>query len=74
MPVEESGNMIIMALSYAQKTGDTSQLTKYVRPYFLPSIIRPDNLFFRSSVGSIGPMGAVSDLRLSHSGSSAQHR
>ncbi|KAF9019248.1 DUF1793-domain-containing protein [Hymenopellis radicata] len=29
MPVEESGNMLIMALSYAQKTGDTAQLTKY---------------------------------------------
>ncbi|KAG7449039.1 DUF1793-domain-containing protein [Guyanagaster necrorhizus] len=29
MPVEESGNIIIMAWSYAQKTGDTSQLTKY---------------------------------------------
>ena len=30
MPVEESGNMIIMALSYIQKTGDTSQAEKYV--------------------------------------------
>ncbi|KAJ6452366.1 DUF1793-domain-containing protein [Mycena vulgaris] len=29
MPVEESGNMIIMALSYAQKTGDLSHLTTY---------------------------------------------
>lgn len=26
----ESGNMIIMALSYAQKTGDNSQLAQYV--------------------------------------------
>ncbi|KAK0206361.1 hypothetical protein DFS33DRAFT_1272855 [Desarmillaria ectypa] len=40
MPVEESGNMIIMALNYAQKTGDTSQLTKYVRYYFS----RPSNV------------------------------
>ncbi|KAF5388226.1 hypothetical protein D9615_000517 [Tricholomella constricta] len=29
MPVEESGNMLIMALSYAQRTGDNSHLTKY---------------------------------------------
>ncbi|EJD38414.1 DUF1793-domain-containing protein [Auricularia subglabra TFB-10046 SS5] len=29
MPVEESGNMVIMALSYAQKTGDLSQLKTY---------------------------------------------
>ncbi|KAJ7682669.1 DUF1793-domain-containing protein [Mycena polygramma] len=29
MPVEESGNMLIMSLSYAQKTGDISHLTTY---------------------------------------------
>ncbi|KAJ4001755.1 hypothetical protein F5050DRAFT_1560073 [Lentinula boryana] len=29
MPVEESGNMVIMALSYALKSGDTSQLSRY---------------------------------------------
>ncbi|KAJ4478253.1 hypothetical protein J3R30DRAFT_2880603 [Lentinula aciculospora] len=29
MPVEESGNMVIMALSYAIKSGDTSQLSRY---------------------------------------------
>ncbi|KAJ7044481.1 DUF1793-domain-containing protein [Mycena alexandri] len=29
MPVEESGNMVIMALSYAQKSGDISQLQRY---------------------------------------------
>ncbi|KAJ7684039.1 hypothetical protein B0H17DRAFT_1073347 [Mycena rosella] len=31
MPVEESGNMLIMALSYALKSGDNSHLTRYVR-------------------------------------------
>lgn len=30
MPVEECGNMLIMTLSYAQKTGDLSLLTNYV--------------------------------------------
>ncbi|KAJ7283979.1 DUF1793-domain-containing protein [Mycena rebaudengoi] len=29
MPVEESGNMVIMALSYALKTGDNSHLQQY---------------------------------------------
>lgn len=31
MPVEESGNMLAMMLSYAQKTGDLSQIKQYVR-------------------------------------------
>lgn len=29
MPVEESGNMLIMSLSYAQRTGDNTHLTTY---------------------------------------------
>lgn len=30
LSIIESGNMIIMALSYAQRTGDNSHLTQYV--------------------------------------------
>ena len=30
MQVEESGNMLIMTLSYVQKTGDTALLQQYV--------------------------------------------
>jgi len=36
MPIEETGNMIIMALSYVQKTGDESMITTYVSS--LPSL------------------------------------
>ena len=32
MPVEESGNMLIMTLSHARETGDNSLITNYVRP------------------------------------------
>ena len=32
MPLEESGNMLIMTLSYVQKTGDQSLINTYVRP------------------------------------------
>ena len=36
MPVEESGNMLIMTLSYARETGDNSLITNYVRLNPLP--------------------------------------
>jgi hypothetical protein len=46
--LSESGNMIIMALSYAQKTGDKTHLTQYViiaaRSY-LPSV---SNMSYRT--------------------------
>ena len=32
MPVEESGNMLIMTLSYTDAASDTSLITSYVRP------------------------------------------
>ena len=35
----ESGNMVIMALSYAQKTGDNSQLQKYVGKNILDILV-----------------------------------
>ncbi|PCH41118.1 DUF1793-domain-containing protein [Wolfiporia cocos MD-104 SS10] len=31
MPIEESGNMLIMSLSYVQKSGDTSLITTYYK-------------------------------------------
>jgi hypothetical protein len=31
MPLEECGNLIIMTLSYTQKTGDLSLIKTYVR-------------------------------------------
>lgn len=34
----ESGNMVIMALSYAQKSGDLSQLQRYVIFFPVPSV------------------------------------
>lgn len=39
MPVEESGNMLIMALSYARETGDNSLITNYVRPPSHPTYL-----------------------------------
>lgn len=38
MPVEESGNMLIMALSYAHAASDTSLITSYVRPPPIPTL------------------------------------
>lgn len=38
MPVEECGNMLIMTLSYAQKSGDNSVLTKYVSNHLFSSM------------------------------------
>jgi hypothetical protein len=29
MPLEECGNMVLMTLAYAQRTGDTAYLTKH---------------------------------------------
>ncbi len=38
MQVEESGNMLIMTLSYAQKSGNTDILKKYVSSWSLPNL------------------------------------
>ena len=39
-PIPESGNQLIMALSYTQKTSDNSLITKYVRkPCFTPILV-----------------------------------
>lgn len=32
MPVEESGNMVIMSLNYAKRTGDLDHLNRFVSP------------------------------------------
>ncbi|KAJ7211554.1 hypothetical protein C8J57DRAFT_1605752 [Mycena rebaudengoi] len=45
MPVEESGNMVIMALSYALKTGNNSHLQRYVRSPFPSMHLLPRCLF-----------------------------
>ena len=61
----ESGNMIIMSLSYAVKTGDLSQVTKYVRLSSLFGWRRPyiDNSF--SSVSSTNGPSTSSATRSS---------
>ncbi|KAJ6539470.1 hypothetical protein B0H19DRAFT_1213411 [Mycena capillaripes] len=73
MPVEESGNMIIMALSYVQKTGDMSQLTQYsalleqwtqflISDSLIPANqISTTNLAIKGIVG-IGAMGKIETL------------
>lgn len=49
MPVEESGNMVIMALSYTQKSGDTSlvsanyNLLAQWAQYLIDDSLTPDN-------------------------------
>lgn len=41
MQVEQSANMIIIALAHAQATGDGSLLSLYARMLFLRALFRP---------------------------------
>lgn len=69
MPVQESGGMLIMALSYARATGDNSQLVKYVFGTFCLTFNHT-----QTSVGrTFGSMDTISYFRLTHSGPPAQY-
>lgn len=61
MPVEESGNMLIMTLSHARETGDNSLITNYVRtsPSLLRSIPVADTTALHRIVQPARPMDAV---------------
>ncbi|KAJ7904655.1 DUF1793-domain-containing protein [Mycena olivaceomarginata] len=67
MPVEESGNMVIMALSYAQKTGDISHLQRYIQTHpgmqddFAGALANQTNLAIKGIVG-IGAMTQIEAL------------
>lgn len=69
--MEESGNMLIMTLSYTQATKDTSLITTYVPPSIITCSRRTvlNRLFAASSAR---PMDPVPDPRLLNSGQSAQ--
>lgn len=60
----ESGNMIIMALSYAQRTGDNSHLSQYVGP--ICPIWSSAKLMVPFQVCSPRPMDPIFDFGLSH--------
>ncbi|KAJ7140461.1 DUF1793-domain-containing protein [Mycena filopes] len=68
MPVEESGNMIIMALSYAQKSGDISQLSQYVAlleqwtQFLITDSLIPDNQI--STDDFAGPLANQTNLAI----------
>ena len=65
----ESGNMVIMALSYAQRTGDYSQVQRYVCIYLSVTLLP----LTRLKVGFARPMDSISDYRFAYSRKSDQH-
>ena len=74
MPVEESGNMLIMTLSHARETGDNSLITSYVRPSpnLSHAALIADNTALHSTSSSTNGRSTSSRTRSSRATSSAR--
>ena len=74
MQVEESGNMLIMTLSYVQKTGDTALLRQYVSGAAMTGTRHTDaDELVIMIVQPPRPVGAVPHSGLAHPRRAAQH-